>query len=327
MSDDPTASQAPPASFRTHSSQPAASRQIRLAPRLSAQTGPVADGEILGLRYLRQLDRTPRISREDEMLLALRIEHGDPDALLQLVAAHGWLVSHFARRYQGMGLELYDLVQEGYIGLMRAARGFDRRRGYRFATYAAWWVRQSMGRAVTNQGHTVRIPIHLRHAQRRLSRARHDFAQLHGREPLPEELATDASVTVEVLEALQETLRFPVSLETPLRAEEGNSLEDRLADEQALDPEEEAVREDLREEVRRALGALTEREQQVLRLRFGVGRRSAQSLQQVGNLFHLTRERIRQIERRALGKLRRGAHGRRLQTLTGPGHDRAAKDG
>jgi RNA polymerase primary sigma factor len=317
MSDNPHPNEAKPIQHRSARRDTCARHGLHLAPRLSARPGRTVSGEQLGAAYLHELDRTARITRQQEALLALRIDQGDGDALLQLVAAHGWLVSHFARRYRGMGLELLDLVQEGHIGLMRAARGYDRSLGYRFATYAAWWVRQAMGRAITNQGHAVRLPVHLRHAQRRLRREQSQFEQLYGRQPEPEELAQRAGMTADVLEALRTVLRYPLSLETPTREDESNRLEEHIVDDSSPNPEQEAVLRDLRSEVRQALATLTDREQQVLRLRFGVGRRAGQSLQQVGDAFHLTRERIRQIEHRALCKLRRGAHGRRLKTFTG----------
>jgi RNA polymerase primary sigma factor len=322
MNDDPRPSQAKPVQRRHAPRATCARHGLRLAPRLSApsaqsaQRGQAVTGEQLGASYLHELDRTARITRQQEALLTLRIDQGDGDALIQLVAAHGWLVSHFARRYGGLGLDLLDLVQEGHIGLMRAAQGYDRSLGYRFATYASWWVRQAMGRAITNQGHAVRLPIHLRHAQRRLRRVQSQFEQLHGRRPEPEELAQRTGMTADVLEALQTVLRFPLSLETPVWEDDSSRLEEHIVDDSSPDPEQEAVLENLRAEVGQALATLTEREQQILRLRFGVGRRAGQSLQQVGEAFHLTRERIRQIEHCALGKLRRGAHGRRLRSFT-----------
>lgn len=297
-------------------------------PRPTARTTPSSRSSHRGTGGLDELDRTRRLTRQAEWRLAERIAEGDGAALLELLTAHRWLVAHFARRYQGMGLQLGDLVQEGNIGLLRAARGFDRRRGFRFATYAAWWVRQAMGRAVTNQGHAVRLPVHLRHAERRLRRARADLEQRHGHTPEPAELAAQAGVSAEVLVALESTLHTPLSLETPSRPEEdGSSLAERLADEHATNPEREALRNRLRSEVLRALACLTEREQQILRMRFGVGRRGGLSLRQVGEAFDLTRERIRQIERRALGKLRRGEHGRRLRSLASGAAEPARADG
>lgn len=299
-----------------HSKGPA-----QLAPRPAPPTGRALSSEQLDQMFLRQLDATPRLSRREEVRLVRRIAEGDDGALVELVASHGWLLSHFARRYRGMGLEVIDLVQEGHIGLLRAAASFDAARGYRFATYAAWWVRQAMGRAVTNQGHAVRLPVHLRHAQRRLRRARSQFEQLHGRAPEPEELARWAGLTADAVETLDGVPRFPLSLETPPWDDGAPSIEERLPDERSMGPEEAVVRRRLQAEIREALGTLSEREQQVLRMRFGVGRRAGQSLQQVGTAFHLTRERIRQIERRALHKLRRGVHGRRLRAFTAPRRD------
>lgn len=300
---------------RAHSGR--ASPVSRPIPRSTEPAGYLLAGERLAELYLRELDTAPRLTREQEIELARRVESGDAEALRQLVAATGWLVAHFARRHRGMGLELFDLVQEGNIGLMRAAETFDVRRGFRFATYAGWWVRQSMGRAIANQGRTVRLPVHLRHLLRRINRTRQSFAQRHGREPDRRELAERLGVPVETVSTLVALAPAPVSLDAPMRDDESGSLEETMADEQAPSPEQVAADGELREEVRRALATLPEREQRILRMRFGVGSRSGQSLQQVGKQFHLTRERIRQIERRALDRLRHGACGCRLRALSG----------
>ena len=300
--------------------EPVPSRRSRSAGRQTTNrrrtgAGRLVSSDRLAELYLCELDATVRMSREEEAEMAARIEQGDEAALLQLVTAHGWLVSHFARRHRGLGLDLLDLVQEGNLGLMRAAETFDHRRGFRFATYAGWWVRQSMGRAVAKTGRVIRLPVHMRHALLRLRRTRQMFTQRHGREPETHELAALADIPLETVTALLSVATSPISLDAPLHDDGVATIEDAIEDPTAEDPEHQAMLAELQAEVREALASLPEREQQILRRRFGVGRRSSQSLQQVGDAFQLTRERIRQIESRALGRLRRGVHGERLRSL------------
>lgn len=260
--------------------------------------------------YLREIGTLPRLTAAEEVDLAQRMERGDRAAQRQFVEANLRLVVSIARRYQGRGMELLDLIQEGNRGLMRATEKFDWRKGYKFSTYATWWIRQAVVRAIADQSRTVRIPVHVSEAASKLARASRQLEQQLGREPSDAELAKRMRVPAARVRRIRETIRTtrdPISLEAPIGDDETSSLGEFLADESTAMPEE-AVEHTLRaEQLARALHALPPRDRLVLRLRFGLGTTRPQTLEEIGQQLGLTRERIRQIEHEALQRLRQSA--------------------
>ena len=263
--------------------------------------------------YLKEIGRVPLLKAEDEVELAKRIEEGDPDAKRRLIEANLRLVVSIAKRYVGRGMLFLDLIQEGNLGLIKAVDKFDYRKGYKFSTYATWWIRQAITRAIADQARTIRIPVHMVETINKLIRVQRQLLQDLGREPTPEEIAGEMNVTVERVREIQKIAQEPVSLETPIGEEEDSHLGDFIEDEDAPAPAEAASFILLREQLEDVLDTLTERERRVLRLRFGLDDGRARTLEEVGQVFGVTRERIRQIEAKALRKLRHPTRSKKLK--------------
>ncbi len=263
--------------------------------------------------YLKEIGKVPLLKVDEEIALAQRIEAGDQEAKKILVESNLRLVVSIAKRYMGRGMSFLDLIQEGNLGLIRAAEKFDYRKGFKFSTYATWWIRQAVTRAIADQGKTIRIPVHMTETINKLIRIRRQFQLDLGTEPTPDELAAEMDMPVErILEILQ-ICQEPISLETPVGDEEDSFLGDFLKDENAMIPVEAATSTLLREHLQEVLEQLTEREQKVIRLRFGLDDGVARTLEEVGKTFNVTRERIRQIEVKALRKLRHPSRSRKLK--------------
>lgn len=263
--------------------------------------------------YLKEIGQFPLLSMEEELQLAKRMQEGDEKAKDHLAKANLRLVVSIAKRYVGRGMQLLDLIQEGNLGLIRAVDKFDYRKGYKFSTYATWWIRQSITRSIADQSRTIRIPVHMVETMNRVLRTSRQLAQECGREPRPEEIAGALGMTGE---RVTEILRFaqePVSLEAPVGEEDDTHLGDFIRDDRVPVPAEAATYTVLKEQLVEVLSTLTSREQQVLRLRFGLDDGRARTLEEVGKDFNVTRERIRQIEAKALRKLRHPSRSRKLR--------------
>lgn len=262
--------------------------------------------------YLREISTLPLLKHEDEIRLAKLIEENDPVALQQMVRHNLRLVVSVAKRYVGRGLTMLDLVQEGNIGLMRAARKYDWRTGFRFSTYATWWIRQAVTRAISDQGRTIRLPVHMGEAVSRLHRTVQTLSQTLGRRPTSEEIAVAVSLTPERVEEMLRMSQQTLSLDVPIGADEDATLGDVIANVEGENPETEVSGSLLREEVAEALATLSPREQLVLDMRFGLSKSRQHTLAEVGGELGISRERVRQIERTALRKLRDGETGLKL---------------
>ncbi len=263
--------------------------------------------------YLKEIGKIPLLTPEEEADLARRIEKGDEQAKKRLAEGNLRLVVSIAKRYTGHGLQLLDLIQEGNIGLMKAVEKFDYRRGFKFSTYATWWIRQSMTRSIADQSRTIRIPVHMVENINRLMRTTRALTQELEREPTAAELAERLGISEERVYEIQKFAMEPVSLETPVGDEEDTHLGDFIRDEQGSVPADEAAMTVLREQLGEVLKTLSPREQQVIRLRFGLDDGHVRTLEEVGQRFNVTRERIRQIEGKALRKLRHPSRSRRLK--------------
>ncbi len=263
--------------------------------------------------YLKEIGKVPLLSAEEEIELAKRMEEGDEDAKKKLAEANLRLVVSIAKRYVGRGMLFLDLIQEGNLGLIKAVEKFDYRKGYKFSTYATWWIRQAITRAIADQARTIRIPVHMVETINKLIRVSRQLLQELGREATPEEIAEEMDIPVERVREILKISQEPVSLETPIGEEEDSHLGDFLPDENVPVPDEAAAFTLLKEQLVEVLSTLTEREQKVLRLRFGLDDGRARTLEEVGKEFKVTRERIRQIEAKALRKLRHPSRSRRLK--------------
>ncbi len=263
--------------------------------------------------YLKEIGKVPLLSAEREIELAKRMEEGDEDAKKELAEANLRLVVSIAKRYVGRGMLFLDLIQEGNLGLIKAVEKFDYHKGYKFSTYATWWIRQAITRAIADQARTIRIPVHMVETINKLIRVSRQLLQELGREPLPEEIAKELDMPVERVREILKISQKPVSLETPIGEEEDSHLGDFIQDDNVPVPAEAAAQTLLKEQLDEVLDTLTEREQKVLRLRFGMNDGRARTLEEVGKEFDVTRERIRQIEAKALRKLRHPSRSRKLR--------------
>ena len=263
--------------------------------------------------YLKEIGKVPLLSAEEEKELAIRMEEGDEEAKKRLAEANLRLVVSIAKRYVGRGMLFLDLIQEGNLGLIQAVEKFDYRKGFKFSTYATWWIRQAITRAIADQARTIRIPVHMVETINKLVRVSRQLLQELGREPTPEEIAEKMDIPVERVREIIKISQEPVSLETPIGEEEDSHLGDFIQDDNVPVPAEAAAFTLLKEQLDEVLGTLTEREQKVLRLRFGLKDGRARTLEEVGKEFNVTRERIRQIEAKALRKLRHPSRSRKLK--------------
>jgi RNA polymerase primary sigma factor len=263
--------------------------------------------------YLKEIGKVPLLSAEEEIELAQKMENGDPEAKKRLAEANLRLVVSIAKRYVGRGMLFLDLIQEGNLGLIKAVEKFDYRKGYKFSTYATWWIRQAITRAIADQARTIRIPVHMVETINKLIRVSRQLLQELGREPTPEEIAEEMGLPVERVREILKISQEPVSLETPIGEEEDSHLGDFIQDDNVPVPADAAAFTLLKEQLVEVLGTLTEREQKVLRLRFGLDDGRARTLEEVGKEFNVTRERIRQIEAKALRKLRHPSRSRKLK--------------
>ncbi len=263
--------------------------------------------------YLKEIGKVPLLSAEREIELAKRMEEGDEDAKQELTEANLRLVVSIAKRYVGRGMQFLDLIQEGNLGLLKAVEKFDYRKGYKFSTYATWWIRQAITRAIADQARTIRIPVHMVETINKLIRVSRQLLQELGREPTAEEIAEEMDMPVERVREILKISQEPVSLETPIGEEEDSHLGDFIQDDNVPMPAEAASQTLLKEQLNEVLGTLTDREQKVLRLRFGMDDGRSRTLEEVGKEFDVTRERIRQIEAKALRKLRHPSRSRKLR--------------
>ena len=263
--------------------------------------------------YLKEIGKVPLLSAEEEIALAQAMEKGDERAKQKLAEANLRLVVSIAKRYVGRGMLFLDLIQEGNLGLIKAVEKFDYRKGYKFSTYATWWIRQAITRAIADQARTIRIPVHMVETINKLIRVSRQLLQELGREATPEEIAAEMKIPVDRVREILKISQEPVSLETPIGEEEDSHLGDFIQDENVPVPAEAASFTLLREQLNEVLGTLTEREQKVLTLRFGLDDGRARTLEEVGKEFNVTRERIRQIEAKALRKLRHPSRSRKLK--------------
>ena len=263
--------------------------------------------------YLKEIGKVPLLTADEEISLAKRMENGDENAKKRLAEANLRLVVSIAKRYVGRGMLFLDLIQEGNLGLIKAVEKFDYRKGYKFSTYATWWIRQAITRAIADQARTIRIPVHMVETINKLIRVSRQLLQELGREPQPEEIAKEMNMSVDRVREILKISQEPVSLETPIGEEEDSHLGDFIQDDNVPVPADAAAFTLLKEQLVEVLGTLTEREQKVLRLRFGLDDGRARTLEEVGKEFNVTRERIRQIEAKALRKLRHPSRSRKLK--------------
>jgi RNA polymerase primary sigma factor len=263
--------------------------------------------------YLKEIGRVDLLSATEEIELATRIEKGDEEAKKRLAEANLRLVVSIAKRYVGRGMLFLDLIQEGNMGLIKAVEKFDYRKGFKFSTYATWWIRQAITRAIADQARTIRIPVHMVETINKLIRVQRQLLQDLGREPTPEEIGEEMDLTPDKVREILKIAQEPVSLETPIGEEDDSHLGDFIEDQEAVSPSDHAAYELLKEQLEDVLDTLTDREENVLRLRFGLDDGRTRTLEEVGKVFGVTRERIRQIEAKALRKLRHPSRSKRLK--------------
>ncbi|HLS53273.1 MAG TPA: RNA polymerase sigma factor RpoD [Tissierellaceae bacterium] len=278
---------------------------------LSVPKGIMVDDPVR--MYLKEIGKIPLLTGEEEVELAKRMEAGDEMATKQLAEANLRLVVSIAKRYVGRGMLFLDLIQEGNLGLMKAVEKFEYRKGFKFSTYATWWIRQAITRAIADQARTIRIPVHMVETINKLVRVQRQLVQELGRDPTPEEIGKEMDMDVDRVREIMKIAQEPVSLETPIGEEEDSHLGDFIPDEDVIAPADAATFTMLREQLIDVLDTLTPREQKVLRLRFGLDDGRARTLEEVGREFDVTRERIRQIEAKALRKLRHPSRSKKLK--------------
>lgn len=286
--------------------------EARLEEVKPAASIPLTVGDPVRM-YLKEIGKVSLLTREEEIELAKRVEEGDESAHRELAEANLRLVVSIAKKYIGRGMSLLDLIQEGNLGLIKAVERFDYTKGYKFSTYATWWIRQAITRSIADQGRTIRIPVHMIENINKLIKIQRELIQEYGREPQPEEIAVYMNMEPEQIREIMKIAQKPISLETPIGQEEDTELGDFVEDIQMDTPAEVATYTMLREELVGVLDTLTSREQQVLRLRFGLDDGRTRTLEEVGKVFHVTRERIRQIEAKALRKLRHPSRSKKLK--------------
>ncbi len=265
--------------------------------------------------YLREIGQIPLLNGEEEIDLSKRASEGDPRAVKKLVESNLRLVVSIAKKHTKRGLKLMDLIQEGNIGLMKAVKKFEYKKGFKFSTYAHWWIRQSITRAIADQGRTIRIPVHMVETMNKLKKEARAYVQKNGKEPTPDELSNILGISIEKVKSILEINNEPVSLETPIGSEEESELKDFVEDNKAENPFEVTNKNIIKEQISRILGTLSEREEKVLKLRYGLEDGCTRTLEEVGQLFLVTRERIRQIEVKALRKLRHPSRKKKLENL------------
>lgn len=263
--------------------------------------------------YLKEIGRVNLLTADEEVALALRIEKGDETAKQELAEANLRLVVSIAKRYVGRGMQFLDLIQEGNMGLMKAVEKFDYRKGFKFSTYATWWIRQAITRAIADQARTIRIPVHMVETINKLIRIQRQLLQDLGREPLPEEIGAEMDMDTQKVRDILKISQEPVSLETPIGEEDDSHLGDFIEDHDATSPADHAAYEMMKKQLENVLDTLTDREENVLRLRFGLDDGRTRTLEEVGRVFGVTRERIRQIEAKALRKLRHPSRSKQLK--------------
>lgn len=264
--------------------------------------------------YLKEIGQIPLLDPKDEPIIAKRIQEGDEEAKQQLISSNLRLVVSIAKKYVGRGMLFLDLIQEGNCGLIKAVEKFDYTKGFKFSTYATWWIRQSITRAIADQARTIRIPVHMVETINKLTRIQRQLVQDLGRDPLPEEIAEKMeNITAEKVREIQKIALDPVSLETPIGEEDDSHLGDFIEDKETLSPDDYTNNQLLKDEINNVLQGLTEREEKVLRLRFGLQDGRTRTLEEVGKEFNVTRERIRQIEAKALRKLKHPNRSKRLK--------------
>lgn len=278
---------------------------------MSAPTGVKINDPVR--MYLKEIGRVSLLTADQEVALALRIEQGDEEAKQRLAEANLRLVVSIAKRYVGRGMQFLDLIQEGNMGLMKAVEKFDYRKGFKFSTYATWWIRQAITRAIADQARTIRIPVHMVETINKLIRIQRQLLQDLGREPTPEEIGAEMDMPTDKVREILKIAQEPVSLETPIGEEDDSHLGDFIEDADATSPEDHASYELLKEQLENVLDTLTDREENVLRLRFGLDDGRTRTLEEVGKVFGVTRERIRQIEAKALRKLRHPSRSKQLK--------------
>ena len=254
--------------------------------------------------YLKEIGNIALLTQEEEIAIAKRMEEGSEEAKAELAEANLRLVVSIAKRYMGRGMPFLDLIQEGNLGLMKAVEKFEYKKGFKFSTYATWWIRQAITRAIADQARTIRIPVHMVETINKLLRVQRQLLQELGREPTPEEMAVELEMDVERVREIQKISQEPVSLETPIGEEEDSHLGDFIPDDDIPSPQDAATTTMLRDQLFKTLDLLSEREEKVIRLRFGLDDGKIRTLEEVGKVFDVTRERIRQIEAKALRKLR-----------------------